>query len=222
MKITMTVILGMLMINVYADGGHLGRDDHHKNPLFQAMGFTDVNEVELTTVEAIEVSDAIVQGHIVSITEGRVIQHINGYSSPNRTALIKVEVSKVLKGKVGKFVYFEYLVGAMPAKYMDDRKYADDMLLLLRKPTWSKESYTFTDSPQGLMHEVDTLYTLTTQRGLIIEDRSQGTSTIVQPLVGGDPLFVGQSFDHLEKEIPALDSGGSYGFDIKPIESSAK
>lgn len=228
MKIIAAIALSLLTINSYGQEiisapdsvENDGHDQQHSSssvngeyPLFQAMSLTSLNEVPLSTVEAIEASDAIVRGHIVSITDGRLIEHVNGFSHPIKTALIKAQVSKVLKGEVGEFVYFEYVVGGIPAQYMNERKYTEDMLLLLTKPTWSESAYRFTDSPTGLMGEVDTLYRLTTQRGLLIEESTDGGKRIIQPLAeGGDPLFIGQSFSDLGLEIPALNAGGSYGF----------
>lgn len=215
MKVFIAITFALLASICRGDGGHIGKPDHHDEPLFQALGFTHLNEVQLSTFEAIQVSDIIVRGKIVSITEGRTIQNLNGYSSPINTALIKLEVSSTLKGKPGKFVYFEYIVGGMPASYLDERKYEEDMLVLLRTTTWPESDYRITDSPSGLMGEVDTLYQLTTQRGLMIEKHSDEGISIDQPLDDGDPLFLGQSFDSLGKEIPALLGSDSYGFDLK-------
>ncbi len=169
-----------------------------KQDLFSLMNHVSINELQLTPEEAIERSDFIVIGKIVSITDGRSIQrNIKTTARPTKTAVIKVEVSKILKGSVGDYVYLEYIRGGIPAEYLDQHKYQDEMLLLLRdtKHMWPPGDYTFTNSPNGLMAEVDTLYVLTTQRGLIIapsDDPKAGT--LYQPLDQTDaPLFKGST-----------------------------
>lgn len=192
-----------------------------QHKFFQALGFTRFNAASLSPEQAIEQSAVVIKGRIHSVTEGRIIQNTNGYSRPIITALFKVEVSQVLKGDVGKFVFFEYVIGGMPIKHLNANKFPGEMILLLREPTWNKQTYTFTNSTNGLMSEVKTLYTLTTQRGLLVEDRnSLGDTNIVQPLVPqADPLFPDKSFEDLEQEVSVNDTGHGFNFRAKSPET---
>ncbi len=217
MRTIIAIVIGFFINLCY--GHETSSEPHHhkQHPLFEVMNLISFKEVPMTPTEVLETSEVIVRGHIVSVTEGRIVENNNGYSRPINTALFKIEVSKVIKGDIGKFVYFEYIRGGLPAETMDKRKYTEDILFFLRQPTWDKATYTFHNSPNGLMNEVDTLYTLTTQRGLLIEEEAGGHKTIAQPLNHGDPLLPGNSFGDIEREIPTLESGESYGFDFKGI-----
>ncbi|RLA40862.1 MAG: hypothetical protein DRQ64_03700 [Gammaproteobacteria bacterium] len=124
------------------------------------------------------------------------------------TVLIKIVVSRSLKGPytASDFVYFEYLLMGIPVNYLNKNKYKEEMLVLLRTPTWDSSAYTMVASKEGLMHEVDTLYRLTSQRTLLIEEQVdiKGGIRVSQPIDEMRPLFIGQSFAQLEKEISAL------------------
>jgi len=124
------------------------------------------------------------------------------------TVLIKIGVSRSLKGPytASDFVYFEYLLMGIPVNYLNKNKYKEEMLVLLRTPTWDSSAYTMVASKEGLMHEVDTLYRLTSQRTLLIEEQVdiKGGIRVSQPIDEMRPLFIGQSFAQLEKEISAL------------------
>ncbi|MEJ2418435.1 MAG: hypothetical protein P8Y45_16190 [Exilibacterium sp.] len=183
------------VVCVFISGLSYGHDtESSKQELFRLMNHTSVNEIQLTPEEAIERSDAIVKGKIFSITEGRSIKrNVKSTARPTETALIKVEVSEVIKGDVGNYIYLEYIRGGIPAEYLDQNKYPDEMLLLLRNADhmWPPGDYVFMNSPNGLMSEVDTLYVLTSQRGLIVAPTNGGSgTTVVQPLDQTDaPYF---------------------------------
>jgi len=226
MKILSAIAFGLLIVCGQARAGQLitaldnscnnaGSSQQittaNRHPLFNLLRATRIYHRPLTTVETIKVSDLIVRGRIVSISAGRSIHPNNGYSNSLDTVLIKMSVSKSLKGpyEASDFVYFEYLLSAYPIDYLNKNKYKGEILALLRTPTWNSAAYTIIDSGQGLMHEVDTLYKLTTQQTLLIEkpDDSEGTIRVSQPLNEDRPLFLGQSFKQLEEEIAALLAG---------------
>ncbi len=220
MKLLIGLVLSILFNLSYAHENpvtnpNLKNNEVKENTLFKLMRHTQFREVPISPEQAIKTSETIVRGHIVSITAGREVVHNNGYSNPIKTALIQVEVSKVIKGDVGKFVYFEYIVGGLPIDYLNEHKYTGELMLMLRTPTWDNSTYTFRNSPDGLMSEVDKLYTLTTQRGLFVESNAGGQKKVVQPLENADPLFLGTSFSAIEREAIILDSGSGYGFNIK-------
>ncbi len=179
-----------------------------KHPFFSLLGGTKVRYRPLPTAETIQQSEVIVRGHIVSISAGRTLYPNNGFSNPMDTVLIKIGISRSLKSPytASDFVYFEYLLMGIPINYLNKNKYKEEILVLLRTPTWNSSAYTMVTSKEGLMHEVDTLYRLTSQRTLLIEKKvdSKGEIRVSQPLDEMRPLFIGQSFAQLEKEISAL------------------
>lgn len=208
------IILFVFAGTVLAHGSHYDAPDHHDEPLFQAMGTTDFLEIPLSPIEAVEASEVIVRGTIESITEGRTLESPNGYSFPMHTLLFKLKVKKVLKGEVGEYVYFEYLFAPGAAKDLNKRKYKRDILVMLRHPGWEKGYYTIVNSEDGLMDEVDVLYTLTTQRGLFHEKKVNDKLRVAAPLVGGDPMLPGATLQQLEKGITASMESHQHGFDI--------
>ncbi|MDT8397272.1 MAG: hypothetical protein RQ899_01490 [Pseudomonadales bacterium] len=192
--------------------------DPKEYSLFDLMKLASRADQEtLTVAEMYEESTVIVRGYIDSITDGRSIQYkkIAKVALPWETALIKIEVSKVIKGEVGDYVYFEYVRGGIPAELMDRAKYTGEIMIFLRDPGWGKETYDFTDSDKGKMKEVDHLYTLTQDSAFFIEALDDLLLTLKQPLADVenedvDPVFTGSSFDGLEnafqnsdREIPA-------------------
>ena len=183
------------------------------------LAVTTLSRKPLTAIGAIEISEVIVRGTIDSISEGRSLYHNNEFSHPIHMILIKFRVSKSLKGpcETDGFVYFEYMAAGIPMDHINKNKYRNEIIVLLKTPGWDKSSYTMIESSEGMMGEVDTLYELTTQRGLLIEEHAEieKTTNITQPLEETEPLFIGQYFQHLEEEIPALSTGGSFGFDIR-------
>lgn len=203
---TLTAVAFGLLITCSLASAH---DWQNQKPyFFNLLGGTRVDYRPLTTTEAIEVSDVIVRGPIVSISKGRSLYPNNGYSTPMDTLLIKMRVSKSLKGSyvVNDFFYLEHLLSGIPIEHLNKNKYKEEMLVLLRTPTWDKSSYTMVDSQEGLMHEVDTLYRLTNEKTIFIEEQSdiEGKTKISQPLDGSRPLFTAQSFEQLEEEIATL------------------
>lgn len=118
-------------------------------------------EQHFTEEEAFEMSPLVVKGYIDSITEGRVIQ----VPYPNatfiyRTALFKVEVTEILKGTAGNYVYFEYERGIMPAEAFDQVKDMGELIFHLREGRQYPDNAVITNSPKGLMNEVDHIYAL--------------------------------------------------------------
>ena len=179
-----------------------------KHHFFNLLGGTKVDYRPLSTTETVEVSDVIVRGRIISISAGRTLYPNNGFSNPMHSVLIKMRVSSSLKGPyaVSDFIYFEYLLMGIPINHLNKNKYKEEILVLLRTPTGDSSVYTTVASNKSLMHEVDTLYRLTSQRTLLIEEQVdiKGKTRISQPLDEMRPLFIAQSFAQLEKEIPAL------------------
>lgn len=190
-----------------------------KHPFFSLLGGTKVDYRPLPTAESIQLSEVIVRGHIVSISAGRTFYPNNGFSNPMGTVLIKMGVSHSLKGPytASDFVYFEYLLMGIPINYLNKNKYKEEILVLLRTPTWDSSDYTMVTSKEGLMHEIGTLYRLTSQRALLIEEQvdAKGKTRISQPLDEMRPLFIGQSFAQLEKEISTLSTGDWFYLDIQ-------
>ncbi len=119
-------------------------------------------ERRYTEAEALESAVIVVRGYIDSVTEGRSVT-LQGLqiSRPINTALFKIEVSEVIKGEVdGKYVYFEFVRGGMPAEFFDSVKYPGEFELYLSEVNWVPPDAIVTNSDKGLMREVDHLYML--------------------------------------------------------------
>jgi hypothetical protein len=123
---------------------------------------SDGLEEKYTEEQALEMSAAVVTGYIDSVTEGRVVDIPQARATfTYNTALFKVEVTEVLKGNVGKYVYFEYIRGGMPAEAYDAVKYTGELKFYLREINWYDPTKAVVkNSTKGLMKEVDHLYTL--------------------------------------------------------------
>ncbi|MDT8399924.1 MAG: hypothetical protein RQ899_15065 [Pseudomonadales bacterium] len=159
--------------------------------------------------EAVDVSEVIVRGYIDSVSDGRFIRYRNApVIPPMQTSLIKIEVSKVLKGNPGKYVYFEYATGGN-ARELDDNKYPGEILVFLRPDDRSESSYLIENSANGLMHEVDKLYRLTLQSRLfIMEADVHGRKMLFSPLSEEGAALLSSpakldTFEDIEREVAA-------------------
>lgn len=152
----------IMIFSLICSSSILAQQSSREYSLFDVMQLgSSASEMDFSEEQAFEMSVAVVKGYIDSITEGRVINipYPNATFTYN-TALFKIEVTDVLKGDVGKYVYVEYIRGAMPAEAFDAVKDMGELNFYLREIDWYPETAVITDSPKGLMGEVDHLYAL--------------------------------------------------------------
>lgn len=156
----------------------------------------------LTPKEMAEASVAIVQGKVASISPGRELYHIDDLPNtpPIKTAIIEVDVDRVIKGDVGERVYFEYVVGGVPADILDEARYQGDVMIFLKNNAWSEEFYTIIDAVDRRVDKAIMLYSLTRDSAFFIED--QAIRRVRQPLQeredGNDYDSAASSFEVLE------------------------
>jgi hypothetical protein len=144
---------------------------------------TSFNEVPLTDEQAVSSSSLIIRGTIDSVLDGRTIDYLEGPSHPIHTAVLKVLVSTVAKGRVGDYAYVEYIRGGIDPADLNRVKYEGELLMLLHEADdWNPEVHRFDDDGKGVATG-ETLYTLRTQSGLFL----QAGTTIERPLAPDDP-----------------------------------
>jgi hypothetical protein len=150
---------------------------------FDLLKFSHADQSPLTPREMAEASVAIVQGKVASISPGRELYHIDDLPNtpPLKTAIIEIDVGRVIKGDVGDRVYFEYVVGGIPADILDKARYQGDVMIFLKENAWSDEFYTIIDSVDRQVDQAVTLYSLTRDSAFFIED--QAIRRVRQPLL---------------------------------------
>lgn len=191
----------LLIISV---SGWAHEDGEHEKaipPLFDLMSFTTFDRVQYTLVEYIQMSDVIVQGHIESITQGRILRRPDGRKGGFSMALIKFKVSETLKGNPGEYVYFEWLKGGMPAEKMRKNRYTQQMIIMLGPPDFGSDYYRIDNSKYALRSEVDKVYSLVTERALFIHDEDRVYAPLGQD---SDPLIEGDDLGDISVQINSL------------------
>jgi len=206
-KIRLVLILSLFVTAPYALGQNDSNSSEELHPFFKAMNFTQRLELPMSSRVKINLSDVIVRGEIDSVTEGRILAHPeDGLMGPRHTAVIKVKVIKAIKGDVGEYVYFEYSIGGIPAEYYSERIYKEPILLMLMEIKLDDAYTTITHSPNGLMHEVDTLYELTSQSSLMFVRKSTDSDIgeIGHPLDEHAEDFGGMTLSETERLVEEI------------------
>lgn len=211
-------LLGLLTANSIGQevGQEVGSEsdsiqEPRNHPFFQILISASRSfSMPITFRESVERSELIVRGYIDTVAEGRALSRKGSRRVATiHTSLMKIRVTKVLKGDAGEYVYIEYSTGGYSSEAIDKVRYTEEMVFFLREGgRYVESAYSIVDSPIGLMHEVSTLYSLVRDTGLFaVGTGANGQRTLVTPLSGGsrviDPPEEFDSFDDLEREIPS-------------------
>lgn len=209
----------LLMSVVFGAQAHQSNDKH---PMFNLMNFTALDQERLSAFEAINKSKLIIKGVIEKVTPGRDL-FLEGRLSgrPLSTSLFKVRVTQTVKGRIspGDYVYFEWITGGISAYELDAKKYTNEIMFMLEKTSYLEKDYRVENRRDGLMHEVETLYVLTTPRALYIQDKASGKLERPLDINESEPLIPGESFDDLKNY---FDGNTAFGSRVKKPQKVEK